>query len=199
MELTLSYAVGEDGKRHLTLPDDQRAAVIGFVRTTAKRSSAEIAAAVQQGHDEIHAALAGLSEEDAATKPSLDAWSVLEIMSHVVSVKRIMPALAQSLAGGSWPPGFGPEWEEETRQDGVTVASFTTLAEARAAADAAHAEMLKFIATLDEGEKDTEIRFKHFVFGAFNCREWPTFQRIHDADHGPAIIRTRAAIGAPVA
>ena len=106
----------------------------------------------------------------AAFKPGPEDWSVLELMSHVVSTKRIVALLAAALAEGKLPPGINADSELESRQDGVTIMHFETLASARETASTAHADMLKFIRSIDDST-NTELRFKHFVFGAFNSPE----------------------------
>ena len=54
-----------------------------------------------------------------------------------------------------------------------------------------------FIAGVDAA--DMSLTFRHFFFGAMNAREWSCFQRIHDGDHGPQILRIRASAGFPAA
>ena len=91
---------------------------------------------------------------------------------------------------------MGEEFEEARAQDGVAFAHFGTLSEARTAADAAHAQLIEFIRSLGPST-NVETRFKHFLFGAFNAREWPVFQRIHDGDHTPHIAQIKASPGFP--
>jgi hypothetical protein len=195
MDLQLKYVVGDDGRRHLTIPDDTRAFVISFVQEHARKPVADIAALVQEGHDKLHAALAGVSEPQAKFKPGPDDWSILELMDHVVTTKQIVGNLCRVLGEGQRPPGFGAEWEEEARQDGVTLTRFASLDEAKKSADAAHAVLLGLIANVDHVNTDT--RFKHFVFGELNSREWAVFQRVHDEDHTPHIGKIKATPGFP--
>ena len=148
LNLGLTYSAALDGSKSVTLPDDARAYVIAFVRDGGTKSPAEIEAIVQPGHDELLTALSGVSESQAAHKPSANDWSILELMDHVVSVKQIMVILSRSLAGGQRPPGMGEEFEEARAQDGVAFAHFATLSEARAAAEAAHGQLLEFIRAL---------------------------------------------------
>ncbi len=194
VDLALMYVVGPDGKKQLTIPDDRRAAAIAFIHEASARTPKEIEALVQQGHDHLFAALAGVSESQAAHKPSADDWSILELMAHVVTTKRVVVALSTNLGDGHLPAGFGPQFEEAAAQDGVTVARFDTLAEARSAAQAAHEDLLAYIRRLDAGV-NTEIRFKHFVFGALNSREWAVFQRIHDDNHAPQLSGIKTSPG----
>ncbi len=186
MNLQLKYVFDADGTKRLTIPDKQRAMVIDYVRTNALRPPSGVEALVQEGHDELLAAIRDLSDVQAAFKPSPEDWSVLEVLAHVVTVKRVVPALAVSLSEGHWPPGFTDAFQESSTQDGVSAAKFATLDEARAAAADAHASLLAFIRTLDQ-PSHSDMTFRHFVFGEFNCHEWPVFQRIHDGDHTPHI------------
>lgn len=195
MELQLKYVERPDGTRNLTLPDEIRASVISFVQDNARKSCAEMKAVVQTGQDDLQRALAGVSEEQARYKPAPDRWSILELLDHVVSTRRIIVGMCQSLAQGHLPPGVGAEWEEESRQDGVTIVHFTSLKEARDAVEAAHGDLLKVIDGLDGA--DTSVTFKHFLFGPFNSREWTIFSRIHDWDHAPTIEQIKATPGFP--
>jgi hypothetical protein len=195
-DLQLAYVTGEDGARHLTVPDDVMTFVRTYIRETAARPAADIAAAVQEGHDELRRAFDDVSEAQARFKPGPDDWSILELLDHVVTVKRAMALLATSLSKGAWPPGFSVASEREDFQDGVTFVRFDALAEARAAVDAAHGELMAFIATITD-DTSTEKEFRHFLFGSMNCRQWAAFQRIHDADHAPGIGKIKAAPGYP--
>jgi hypothetical protein len=194
--VVLTYVEGQDGKKHLTMPDDMKAGIISFIRETAARPAGDIAAVVQEGHDQLHAALDGVSEEQARFKPGPEDWSILELLDHVVTVKRAMSMMATSLSQGAWPPGFTEASESEDFQDGVTFVHHATLAEAEGAVDAAHNELLAFISTITD-ETDTRKEFRHFFFGAMNCREWCAFQRVHDADHAPGIGKIKASAGFP--
>ncbi len=196
-DLKITYAVDADGVRRASIPEATFAYASSFIRETAHKSASEIAAAVQQGQDAILRTIEGLTDGQAHHKPSPDGWSVLDTMAHIVTVKRICVALTTSLAAGQLPPGFGPHFEEERAQDGVTVVRFDTLAEAREAAEAAHNELLALIAKIDDA--GVEIRFKHFFFGSLNAREWAVFPRIHDGDHGPQLARIREAADFPAA
>ncbi|MDP9238206.1 MAG: DinB family protein [Chloroflexota bacterium] len=198
MNLGLKYVVGADGAKTLTIPDDRRAQAVSYVRDGAVKTPKEIGAIVQEGHDGITHALAGLSEPQAQYKPSPEDWCVLELMAHVVTTKQIFATLCRNLGEGHLPPGFGPQFEEEAVQDGVTFTRFATLGEARTASQAAHDDLLAFIRGLD-ASTNVEVTFKHFVFGAFNSREWAVFQRIHDGDHTPQIDAIKASTGFPAA
>lgn len=196
MDLKLTYVRRDDGTRTLTIPEDRRQFVISYVREGARKTPAEIEATVQEGHDAISAALDGVSETQAAHKPSAEDWSVLELMAHVVTTKQIMGVLCTHLAQGQLPPRFGPQLEEERAQDGITVAKFATLAEARAASDAAHGALLDVVRGFGPATDD-EMRFRHFLFGAFNAREWAVFQRIHDEDHTPQLHAIKSSAAYP--
>jgi hypothetical protein len=194
--LQLAYGVGADGSKTVSIPDDRRAAAVAFLRSGGVKTPAEIETIVQRGHDELFEALVDLSEAQAAYKPSANDWCVLELMAHVVTTKRVIAGLCGSLGAGQRPPGVGPEFEEQAAQDGVTYARFETLAEARTAAQAAHDDVIAFVRSLD-GPVNTDVTFRHFIFGALNSREWAIFERLHDGDHTPQVASIKASAGFP--
>lgn len=193
--LGLKYTIRPDGTKSVTISDEARAFVVSFVQDNAKKPTDAIATVVQEGHDALMAALAGVSDAHARHKPSPGDWCILELMDHIVTTQQIVVNLSRNLGEGHLPPGVGAEWEEESRQDGVTLTHFATIEQARTASDAAHADLLTLIAALDAVNLDTT--FRHFLFGAFNAREWAVFQRIHDEDHTPQIAAIKASPGYP--
>ena len=183
----------------MEIPDEVRVSVITWVRETATKPSAEIEAFIQEEHDKLLRALDGLSEAQAAHKPSPDDWSVLETMAHVVTVKQLTLALSASLAQGELPVDSGPEWEEPSWQDGVTIATPASLVDAKAVAEASHQQLLGFVRALETTTINREKVFKHFLFGAFNSPEWAAFQCVHDEVHTPQIAQIKASPGFPSA
>lgn len=196
MDLGLKYTAGPDGTKVMSMPDDRRDWVISFVRENAQTSPAAIEAILHEGHDELLAALEGVSEAQAAFKPGADDWSILELLAHEVTVKTSIGGLAAAMATGSLPPGIGPQFEDAKAQDGLIITRFETLAEARDAAQAAHDDIVKFVRGIGD-TTNTDVTFRHFYFGAFNAREWPVFLRVHDGDHTPHIGKIKAAAGYP--
>lgn len=196
-QLHITYEVGEDGVRRARLSDDALNYVLTFIKDSAAKPPSGIAAAVQEGHDYVLRNIEGVTDAQAAWKPAPDEWSILETMAHIVTVKRVTVALTTHLGAGNMPPGFGPHLEKEESQDGVTLAKFETIVEARESAQSAHDELLALIEKLDG--MDTDTRFRHFFFGPMNAREWACFQRIHDGDHFPQLESVRLSPGFPAA
>ena len=180
-----------------TLTDDVQERVGSYIRHQAAKEPDAIKDIVQTGHDKLLALLDGMSEEQATFKPSAGDWSVLEVLDHVVTAKRGVARTCVTLARGDVPAGIGEEGQEKSPQDGVTAKHhFSSLAEARAGAEAAHAGMIEFIGGIAQGV-DLDARYNHFLFGALNCREWAAFQRVHDGDHGNQIEKVLASAGYP--
>ena len=196
LQVKLTYVTGEDGARSATISDEQRTAAVAYVREHGAKPPAEIEAIVKEGYDGVLRALEGVSETQAAHKPDGGDWSILELLAHVVSAQRVIRTLAVSLASGALPEGFGPQWEEAAAQDGITIVRFDTLADARAALQAAHDDWLAYIRGID-GATNTDVTFRHYIFGAFNAREWAVFQRVHDINHTPQIYEIQASPGYP--
>ena len=179
-----------------TVPDDAVTRLISYFKHQAGKDREAIKKMVQEGHDGLLGVLDGMTEEQATFKPSADTWSVLEVLEHVATAKREIARLCAGLARGETYEGVGPDEERVTIQDGLSRMSFGSLDEARSTTEASHREQLAFIASLSP-EADVEARYKHFIFGALNCREWAVFQRVHDADHGNQIEQVKAAPGYP--
>lgn len=195
MDLEITYERDAGGKKLASaIPERNREWVLAFVAEHSVKSPAEIAAVVQEAHDEVMRAIEGLSEEQASWRPGEHEWSVLEAMAHLITTKRTMAGLCRTLAAGKTPPG-AEQFTEMPAQDGLIRASPGTIAEARAEAEKANARWLEVIAGLDEA--DTETRFKHYIFGLFNAREWAAFQAVHDGDHTPQMLRVRESSGFP--
>jgi hypothetical protein len=191
MDVELTYIKNPEGGKTLTIPEEQRALAVRFLREGGRKSASEIEALVGEGHEALLRAIDGVEGSRAKRRPEPDEWSVLEVMDHVVTGKRLVAALCAGLAAGQLPPGFGASSNGSRAQDGVTLIRFETLQAARAAADEAQASLLNCIRSF-EGETDDEMKFTHFVFGSLNCREWAVFQRLHDDNH-LAQIRAAAA------
>lgn len=198
IDLELTYIKNPDGSKAPSLPDDLRQAAINFTRENARRPASEIVALIDTGHQRMVEALAGMSEAQAAFKPSPDDWSVLELLSHTVATKTVLGTLMAGLAKGELPPGFGAEIETQSAQDGFIMSKFDSLAAARAAAEQAHAAIVGVVRGMD-GDVNTDLQFKHYIFGPFNCREWAVFQRVHDDNHAPQVDQIKASHGFPAA
>ena len=181
MDLQITYVPNGQGELKANIPQQNREWALAFIAEHSVKEPEQIAAVVQEGHDEVLAAIAPLTNAQAKRRRSDDGWSVLDAMAHVVTTKQVCAGLCASLAGGSRPPGIGPEWEEEAAQDGIASVSFETLAAAREAAETVHQQLLRTISGLDSA--NLEVSFKHYIFGSMNAREWAVFQRIHDGDH----------------
>ena len=178
-----------------TVPDEIVERIRSYLAHNAAKEPRAITELVQTGHDQLGGLLEGLSEEQARFKPGPDDWSVLELLRHVVVTKRGVARVCETLARGEQPAGLGGEGEARA-QDGVMGEEFPSLAQARAATQEAHEQLLSFLGRLSPAA-NTEARFRHFLFGDLNCREWAAFQRIHDGDHAGQIEKIRAAPGFP--
>jgi hypothetical protein len=186
----------DEGEAMTTVPDDEVTKLVSYLKYQAEKEPEAIREFVQGSHDSLLGILDGITEEQAAFKPSADVWSVLEVLDHVVTAKREVCRLCTGLASGKTYDGVGPEEERATVQDGLSRVHFESLDDARSAAETEHAGLLAFIDGISP-ETNVEARYKHFIFGALNCREWAAFQRVHDLDHRNQIEQVKAAPGYP--
>jgi DinB superfamily len=164
--------------------DEVISRVTSYITHQASKEPARIRDVVWKGHEQLLAQLDGISEEQARFKPSPDDWSVLEVLQHAAPATRFVAELCAALARG------------ETYERGEGSTEYASLAEARSALDSAHEELVGFIVGLAP-DANTEAKYKHFLFGDLNCREWAAFQRIHDGDHAGQIEQIKAAPGFP--
>jgi hypothetical protein len=181
-----------------TVPDDVRERLVSYFKHQAAKGTGAIEEAVAEGHEQFIGLLDGISEEQARFKPSAEVWSILEVLQHAATTKRELALLCAALSRGETYEHLGPEGEEASTQDGIMRVQFNSLAEARSATESAHGVLMAFIDGLSPNA-DLEARYKHFIFGALNCREWAVFQRVHDGDHARQIEKIKAAPGFPSA
>jgi hypothetical protein len=178
--------------------DTARDAMISRAKAYIDRKSQEDPAAIRdailEGQAQLLRAIDGLSAEQASFKPADDVWSVLEVLSHVVTAKDGVGRICERLGRGETVAGHGPEGER--RQDGITRETFDSLDGARSALETAHIALLEF-AEQRLVNADQQPTYNHFVFGDLNCRGWAAFQRVHDADHALQIEQVKAAPGYP--
>ena len=191
MDLKIQYTSQADGTKKASIPDDTKEWALSFIHEQAGKPPSAIEAVVQAGQDELLRVISGMSDDQACFTSGAEEWSALDVMAHVVTTKQVVVGLCRSLGQGMKPPGIGPEWEEESAQDGITTTSFSSIMAARDAAQAAHLELVELIR--DPDRANTDIRFSHYIFGPLNAREWAVFQRIHDGDHIPQIERLVAS------
>ena len=176
-----------------------RERVRGYITHQAAKDPAAIRNIVQEGHQQLHAQIDGLSDAQASFKPAPDVWSVIEVLRHVEDAKRGVARICEMLARGDSPAGFGAEGQAEKRQLGRTGrGELATLGELRDAIETAHAQLIAFIDAMSD-EANTESRYEHGFFGMLNCREWAAFQRVHDGDHTRQIEQVKASPGYPAA
>ena len=191
MDLKIRYSRQADGTKKASIPANTREWALSFIQEEAGKPPSAIEAVVQAGQDELLGIIAGMSDDQACFTSGTEEWSALDVMAHVVTTKQVVVGLCRSLGQGVKPPGFGPEWEEESAQDGISTTSFSSINAARDAAQAAQRELVELIRDLDRA--NTDVRFSHYIFGPLNAREWAVFQRIHDGDHIPQIERIVAS------
>ena len=174
-----------------TAQDDVRERVMSYVRHQVGKGPEAMRSVIQKGHDQLLAAIDGLSEEQAKFKAGPDEWSALEVLRHAEESKRGIARRCVQLARGESLAAL-------TASGTIAQEPLSSLAEARSAVNDAHQDLLAFLDTISP-ETNLEAKFEHPAFGAFNCQEWAVFQRPHDGDHAEQIEQVKAAPGYPTA
>lgn len=171
----------------VSIPDEVKDRVLSYIKHQAAKSTPELKKIVQQGHEQVLAQLAGMSDEQASFKPGPGDWSVLEVLRHVVGSKRGVARRCAVLASGEASESFEPAEE---------VGPFASLTDAYAALESGHEALLASVRALTP-DANVEQQFDHTFFGPLNCREWAVFQRVHDGDHAGQVEQIIAAAGYP--
>ncbi|HXH20907.1 MAG TPA: DinB family protein [Dehalococcoidia bacterium] len=163
-----------------------------LVSQAEKKTFAELRPAVEEGRNALYAALDGIGEEQARFKPpggeGEDAWSIHEVLRHVIQGKEGVALRVRALALGDPARGSTPG-----RLVGRADASLADLVRDLQAADFA----LEHAVGSVEGRERLDTTAPHAFFGELNCRAWFLFQRIHDLDHARQIEKIKAMPGFP--
>jgi hypothetical protein len=127
--------------------------------------------------------LLDVSEDQAARRPAggegEDAWSMIQVLQHVVTYTRNVAAIVESTARGEIvakdPPGAIHD---------VPAGTLGSLLEVLVDASADLAVLYRRL----PGEPDLETKVAHPGYGPFNCREWFLFLTVHDDSHRRQIV-----------
>lgn len=140
---------------------------------------------------ELLTALAGVSDEQAAWKPSAETWSIREITQHVLSSSRWVLSVVEQLARGESAGGGGSV-------GGSEVEASTSLGELRPQLAEHSADFAAVVRRLPARPSYAHTR-PHPAFGELNCRAWFLFARVHDLDHLGQVTAIKEMPGYPAA
>jgi len=159
-----------------------------LVSQAEKKTFAELRPVVEEARAALLAELDGVSDEQAAFKPTTggegeDSWGIAETLRHCIQNEEGVALRIRSLALGD--PARGGS---AGRVVGRTNASLADLVRDLKAANFAldHA-----VGSVD-GKENLEPTAPHPFFGELNCRAWFLFQRLHDQDHTRQIQKVKA-------
>ncbi|HEY7387756.1 MAG TPA: DinB family protein [Bryobacteraceae bacterium] len=170
--------------------------------TTVDRS--ELLRLLENSRQELHAAIAGLSDAQAAASPGPERWSVLECLEHVTTVEqRFLERLKEAVQSDA--PAADKEREaaflarvvdRSTRAQAPElvrpVGRFRKLSDAVESYNAARAATMSFV---EENHASLYPRLlSHPRFGALNGYEYILLIAGHSRRHTAQILETRAAV-----
>ena len=158
---------------------------------------------LQKSSQDLHAAVEGIAEAQAGTRPAEGRWSVLECLEHVATVERRF--LGRLESAGQLQSPIDPQREpsvlamvtdrSQRRQAPEMVqpsGNFATLAEALADFDATRANVIRFAET-----RHAELRTlgsEHPLFGRVTGYELILIIAGHACRHAAQIREARAAV-----
>ena len=148
-------------------------AITQLLREQARASNAKLASTLDARKQTLLAALSGLSEHDATSRPAPDEWPILGHVAHVVDTLDSCGVIARDLADGREPPRdslLRPEYALET------------LASGRRELERALIGAKGWLRELPDAV-DGDARLVHGVFGGLSAREWAAFMLFHIGLH----------------
>ena len=164
----------------------------------------EIVDMLEKSREDFHAAVAGVSETSAKTRPEAGRWSVLECVEHVATVEDMF---LKRLAGGEYTEATPEDKAKEVslaarivdrssrRQAPETVlpkGRFTSLAEGLEHFEGARGRSLQF--ARERAADLYTLASMHPAFGPLNGVEALIIIASHSRRHAEQIRETRAAI-----
>jgi uncharacterized damage-inducible protein DinB len=136
------------------------------------------------GHQQIVGWLDLVGNEACARTPAPGAPSVLDVLRHLVPLRRRIARTCAALEHGDAPAA--PEHR--------TLAKLPSMAWARMALDASQEELKEVVESLWP-MTDLELRSEGYGVGPYNVKEWLAWQRLHDDEHLAEIENTAYLLG----
>ncbi len=161
-----------------------------------KKTFAELRPTVDEARAAFLAELEGVSETQAAYRPTEGgegegAWGIAEVVRHLIQSEERVGRAVQRLGTGG-PPGEKAVPGRLVGHEGETMPQLLE------ALKGSRAQLLQAAESID-GKEDLGPASDHPFFGPLNCRAWFLFQRVHDIDHTRQIQKTKAEAGYPKA
>jgi hypothetical protein len=173
----------------MTLPEDARQQVVGYLKHQASKSTSDLLVLVDRAAGWIEQPLAGMSESQACFRPSPDEWSVADVLRHVDASMRGTARLVAALVAGE---NVSAKMADPPIDDAPK-----TLAELRSGVAQSFDDMRAAVAAIPDGPASGATAF-HPFFGDLNCKEWAAFVYVHSRDHADQIEKVKTAPGFPL-
>lgn len=173
-------------------------------------SVAEIYEAIDETREKFYRRVEGLSDEQAATRPGPDAWSVAEIAEHLALIERSLLRVMKGLlaqteaAGGAGADGAAMKpFSLERHAERARTEKYVAPEMARPKGEAPLADSLARLRRSREEVHALRPRieaadlnaasYPHPSFGPLNVYEWLAFIGLHEARH---LRQAKALLGA---
>lgn len=132
--------------------------------------------------------LDGVSDDQAAFKIDENEWSILEVLTHVLTSSANVAKLVEALANGQPRPAD----DIEPPREGTD----RTITEMR---DLLLKDSVAWGALTDRLPEPPsfEVEARHPFFRQLHSRAWYLFQRVHDLDHAQQIAKNKQAVAYP--
>ena len=181
----------------MTTADPRDAVRAQLLEDAAARAWPQIWQRLAAARAELIGATLDVTEAQAAWRPPRsgddeegeEAWSVAEILRHLITATPNVAAIIEATAHGR---------TERKGPPGEIAAAEAGIEELRAQLVAASEQLLS-VGLRIPAQPDAETTVEHAFFGPLPCRAWALFQPIHDGMHTAQINAIKAAAGYPAA
>lgn len=169
----------------VSLPEERRQEIVGYLKHQGAKSTEELVALLDRGQAILDDLVSGMTEEQAAFRPSPNEWSTREVLQHLAESLRGSAALIECLGRGERPsagisdPSLSPD-------DGASLDALLDRVE--------EGYRLVRDAVLDLGpDPNLSVTSRHPFFDELNCKEWAAFVYLHcGRDHTEQIRQIMA-------
>jgi hypothetical protein len=179
------------------LQDWQRAIRERLLRRSADLDWVALWPEVVGARTELLEAIAGISEEQAAWKPSPADWSIAETVRHQLPSSAGVVAIIRALTAGRDPAEDTPYDDPGEVTAHEVAPAFEGLFADLRRAFTENSITFAALPALLPAESDLERTFPHMYFGPLPARAWFAFQRVHDRAHLRQVEEIVSADGFP--
>ena len=159
-------------------PNPVRDHLLTIIRAPSLLPTPELVESIRAVQARLLSTVESLPDASAARSRDPGAWSVRDLLRHVIDAEERVTAQIASLSAGRTPPEYNV-LPGEPMQIAETSDTHAGILERLRCTNALTLEAVHLL----ERDVDLTLTSSHDFFGPLNAREWAGFQVFHDTDH----------------